>query len=262
MTQIWAHAGAAAHAPANTMVAFELAVEQRADGVELDVHLTRDRHLVCHHDETVVMPDGGRVLIRNATLADLAAADVGDDTVGRAAIPTLPEVYELLAPTGLLLNVEVKNGPVLYPGIEQELLRAQRASGMSERVVYSSFNHFTLMTLQDLEPGAEVAPLYTTGLVDPWIYLRHLGLSTVHPFYLNLTVPGILDGFRDAGIAVRAWTVNDPADWLWLVDAGIDAIITDAPGAAVRARDAMARAVSPDQGTPVHGGERTTAGRG
>ncbi|SER73948.1 Glycerophosphoryl diester phosphodiesterase family protein [Propionibacterium cyclohexanicum] len=72
MTAIWAHAGASAYAPANTMRAFELAVEQHADGIELDVHLSGDGELVVRHDPTVTRPDGTTVGIAQLSLAELA----------------------------------------------------------------------------------------------------------------------------------------------------------------------------------------------
>ena len=236
MTRIWAHAGAAAVFPPNTMAAYRRAVDDGADGIELDVHLSRDGRLVCHHDPSVPVPGGTSVLIRDTPYADLQA--LGDDEDAR--IPVLEEVLDLLRPTALALNVEVKNGPVVYPGIEEALVRFHRASGMGERIVYSSFNHFTLLELGRLIPDAPIAPLYSEGLVDPWVYLRHLGVTAVHPMYLNLHAPGILAGLAAAGIAVRAWTVNEPTEWRWLFDHEVDAVITDDPAGALAVRDAPA----------------------
>lgn len=211
------------------MAAFELAVQERADGIELDVHLTADGRLVVRHDADLVDADGASALIRDLTLAQLHAAE--------PAAPTLEDVFALLAPTGFALNVEVKNGPVLYAGIERVLIDAHHASGMSERLVYSSFNHHTLVALRDLDPSVVIAPLYEEALVDPWVYARHIGADAAHPYFPTLGLPGQVEGFRAAGVAVRAWTVNDPADWRALVHAGIDAIITDDPAGAVAVRD-------------------------
>lgn len=219
------------------MRAFELAVAEAADGIELDVHLTADGRLVVRHDPTVNLPDGSSALIRDLTRADLATVDVGTETFGTARIPELAEIFDLLAPTNLVLNVEAKNGPVLYPGIEDAIIAAHRASGMAERLVYSSFNHLTLVALREREPGIAIAPLYEEALVDPWIYARHMGADAVHPYYPTLGLPGMIEGFRDAGVAVRAWTVNEPADWRALIGAGIDAIMTDDPAAAIAMRD-------------------------
>ncbi len=219
------------------MAAFLLAVADGADGIELDVHLTADGRLVVRHDPTVTLPDGSTALIRDLTLRDLDGVDVGDDASGALRIPELREVFDLLTPTAMTLNVEVKNRPVLYGGIEDALVAAHRASGMGERLAYSSFNHVTLVALRERDPSLSIAPLYEEALVDPWVYARHIGADAMHPYYATLGLPGMIEGFKEAGIAVRAWTVNDPAEWRALVRAGIDAIITDDPAAAIAVRN-------------------------
>jgi len=237
MTAIWAHRGSRLRAPENTMPAFELAIAEGADGIELDVHLTADGHLVVRHDPTVTLPNGSTALIRDLTLDQLAAVDVGNLAWGTARIPELAEVFELLAPTSLVLNVEVKNGPVLYPGIEDAVIAAHHASGMAERLIYSSFNHLTLVALRERELSVSIAPLYEEALVDPWAYALHMGADAAHPYYPTLGLPGMIEGFAFAGVAVRAWTVNAEADMRALIGAGIDAIVTDDPAAAIAVRD-------------------------
>ena len=233
------------------MPAFEIALEEGADGIELDVHLTADGHLVCRHDPTIEMADGAVALIRDLTLEQLRSADVGDRASGPLRVPALRDVLHLLAGTDVMLNVDIKNGPVLYPGIEDALSAAHRASGMADSIVYSSFNHVTLVTLGQLEPGMLIAPLYEEALVDPWHYARYVGADAAHPHYITLGLPGMIEGFRDAGIAVRAWTVNDPAQWESLTLAGIDAIITDDPRAAVAVRNRVERRPAWREGLPA-----------
>lgn len=241
MTAIWAHRGSRLRAPENTMPAFELAVAEGADGIELDVHLTVDGRLVVRHDSTVTLPHGSTALIRDLTLhqlrgVDVGGVDVGNPAFGTARIPELADVFELLAPTNLVLNVEVKNGPMLYPGIEDAVIAAHRASGMAERLVYSSFNHLTLVALREREPSVSIAPLYEEALVDPWAYALHMGADAAHPYYLTLGLPGMIEGFAFAGVAVRAWTVNAEADMRALIGAGIDTIVTDDATAALKVR--------------------------
>jgi len=242
MTAIWAHRGSRLRAPENTMQAFELAVAEGADGIELDVHLTSDGHLVVRHDPTVTLLDGSTVLIRDLTLDQLQGVDVrgaheGSHACGALRVPELAEVLDLLAPTSLTLNVEIKNGHVLYQGIEAAVIASHRASGMAERIVYSSFNHVTLVDLSEREPSVSIAPLYEEALFEPWDYARRMGAQAAHSHYLALGLAGMIDGFAAAGMAVRAWTVNTDADMRALIGAGIDAIITDDPAAAVAVRD-------------------------
>lgn len=239
MTLIWAHRGSRLRAPENTILAYELALASGADGIELDVHLTSDGHLVCRHDETVAMPDGSRALIRDLTLDQLRNADVGTKASGPLPVPTLAEVFALVAPTTAALNIDIKNGPVLYPGIEDALAAAHRASGMAERIVYSSFNHFTLVALRGREQSVSIAPLYEEALVDPWAYALHMGADAAHPHYLTIALPGMIEGFAAAGVKVRAWTVNADTDMRALIGAGIDTIITDDPDAALTVRQEL-----------------------
>jgi glycerophosphoryl diester phosphodiesterase len=219
------------------MPAFELAVAEGADGIELDVHLTSDGRLVVRHDPDVTLPDGSTALIRDLTFDQVRGVNVGTEASGATRIPELAEVFALLAPRSLVLNVEVKNGPALYPGIEDALIAAHRASGMTERLVYSSFNHLTLVALREREPSVDIAPLYEEALVDAWAYALHMGATAAHPYYLTLGLAGTIEGFAAAGVKVRAWTVNAEADMRALIGAGIDTIVTDDPAAAIAVRD-------------------------
>ncbi len=123
-TKIWAHRGASGHAPENTLEAFELAVRQGADGVELDVQLTRDGELVVIHDEEVDRVSGVKGFVKDFTLAELKKLNVNRPCpkYENVRIPTLREVYELLRPSGLEINVELKTGIFFYSGIEEKVL--------------------------------------------------------------------------------------------------------------------------------------------
>jgi len=236
VTHIWALLVSRPRAPENTVPAYELALESGADGIELDVHITSDGHLVCRHDETVAMPDGTHALIRDLTLDRLRTVDVGSEASGPLPVPTLAEVFALMAPTTAALNIDIKNGPLLYQGIEDALITAHSDSGMRERIVYSSFNHLTLVALREREPSVSIAPLYEEALVDPWAYALHMGADAAHPQYLTLGLAGMIEGFAAAGVKVRAWTVNADADMRALIGAGIDTIITDDPDTALTVR--------------------------
>ncbi len=141
--QVWAHRGASSDAPENTLEAFELAAQQHADGIELDVQMSADRELVVAHDETLDRVSNGSGFIKDKSLAELKLLDFSKPCprYSPARIPMLREVYQLIRPTGMLINVEIKSGIILYPGIEQKLVRLEREMEMKGRVLYSSFNH-------------------------------------------------------------------------------------------------------------------------
>lgn len=136
-TQIWAHRGASAYAPENTLEAFRLAAEMGADGVELDVQLSRDGELVVAHDETIDRVSNGTGYIKDYTLAQLKELSFNRlfPAFKEARIPTLLEVYELLKPAGLTVNVELKTGIILYPEIEEKVLALTASMGMEDRQV-------------------------------------------------------------------------------------------------------------------------------
>jgi len=240
VTQIWSHAKCGPITAANTMAAFERALTERADGQELDVHQTADGKLVCAHDGVVTHQDGRRIVLAEVTYADLDGLNVGDESTGFMPVPLLDEVFDLLAPTQLQLNIEVKNLLHPYPGIAENLVRAVASSGMAERIVISSFHHRLLRELREISPTTALAALYADGLLEPWEYFSRIDIQAVHPHFSSLAEPGIIAGFRTAGIAMRPWTVNDPALWQRFIAEGVDAIITDFPASALAVRDAAA----------------------
>ncbi len=233
-TKVWAHRGASAYAPENTIPAFKLAIEMGADGVELDVHMSADNKLVVCHDETVDRTSNGTGRIVDMTCQELKALDFSAKMEGyqNVRIPTLREVYGLLKPTDLTINVEIKSDVVIYYGIWDELIKLEREMGMQGRILYSSFNHFVLMKMRELDPTAKIGLLYSEGMVDPWVYANYLHADAIHPHYLAAQGPGVIEGCKKNGVAVHPWTCNDKKAMRELADAGVDAIITNYPDVA------------------------------
>lgn len=233
MTEIWAHRGASAEAPENTLAAFGLAVEQGADGIELDVQRSADGHLVVIHDETIDRTSTGSGRVVDLTLGELRRFDYGAGMPGfeGTVIPTLREVLELMEPTRLAINIELKNSVELYPGMESETKKLVEEFGLASRVIYSSFNHYCLRGLRAMDAGVRLGVLYSDGMVDPWVYASYLGVDAIHPPYQVLQVPGVVEECHARGIRVHPWTV--PVDQTRAVASlGADAIITNHPAKA------------------------------
>lgn len=237
-TQIWAHRGASGYAPENTLEAFRMAIDMKADGIELDVHMSRDGELVVIHDEKVDRTSNGNGRIADLDFAKLRELDFscGMEKYRGAKIPTLLEVYELIKPTDLFINVEIKCDIVIYWGIWNKLYELERETGMQGRILYSSFNHYVLMEMRKLDPNAQIGLLYSCAIVDPWVYASYLHANALHPHYLALKAPGMLEGCRQARIDLNTWTVNDPAAVRMLINENIHAIITNYPDMAVKIR--------------------------
>ena len=151
-TKIIAHRGASAYAPENTPAAFKLAIEQGADGLELDVHLTKDGEVVVAHDLQLERVSDGIGRICDYTLAELKQLNFNKTFPDspRCVLPTLAEVYEMVAATEreLVVNVELKTIEMLYPDMPEKLIQLEQKHGMAGRILYSSFNHYSLMALR------------------------------------------------------------------------------------------------------------------
>lgn len=230
MTKVIAHRGASSDAPENTLLAFRQAILLGADGIELDVQLTRDGELVVIHDETLDRTTTGAGRVYSYTFAELRTLDAGSwfsASPKPERIPHLREVLDLLVGSDLLLNVELKNDVVPYEGIEARVCTLLR-DYPSQQVIVSSFNHASLRKLKHIDPACNIGLLYVEGIVEPWLYAHRHEAIALNPHYPNI-VPELVAGCRAANIGLYAWTVNREEDMKRLLAAGIDGIMTDYP---------------------------------
>ncbi len=230
-TEVCAHRGFSAIAPENTLAAFQLAIEEGVDGIELDVHMTRDGEIVVLHDETVDRTTDGTGRVRDLELSEIKRLDSGrwfSEKYSGQAIPTLSEVLELFSQTNLWINIELKNNIVKYPRLEELVVEEIERYGLQDRVILSSFNHYSLHHLKLYRPELELAALLAAGLYEPWVYAGHLGVDGIHPYYPSVTEEMIAE-CHARGIRVRPYTVDDREQMEKLARAGVDAIITNFP---------------------------------
>lgn len=228
--EIWAHRGASARQPENTIAAFTAAMEAGADGVELDVQLTSDGVPVVIHDETVDRTHDGTGGVSTFTLAQLQKLrsllkPKSDPMATR--IPSLAEVLDLLAAGGQRINIELKNSVKPYKGLEKKVLELVAERKLGERVVLSSFNHYSLQRLRERGWVGELAAVHDGMLREPWRYFRELDVQAVHPPRHVLMVPGFVTRAHRAGFKVRVWTVNKSVQRQRCARLGVDGIFTD-----------------------------------
>lgn len=231
-TLVWAHRGASGYAPENTMPAFELADEQGADGIELDVQMTRDGELVVIHDERIDRTGDGVGFVKDFTYAELARLNFNKKfpEYGRVQIPTLKEVYQWIKGTDLTVNVEIKTGEIFYDNIEERVLELSERMGVADRVIYSSFNHYTVQRLKQIDETVRTGMLYSDGIVCPVTYAEAvLGADALHPALYNLQYPKFMESCRRAGKKVHVWTVNKEEDMRYVLEQKVDAMITNYP---------------------------------
>jgi len=235
--EIWGHRGAYDHAPENTLTGFQLAADMGADGVELDIQLTQDGEIVVIHDETVDRTSDGQGYVKDFTLSQIKKFNFNKKGITkpyRMEIPTLEEVFELLKPTSLTLNIELKTGVIYYKWIEVKALETARKYDILDRIVWSSFNHYSIQKIKQLEPQAETALLCSGGILVTGEQCEKVGASALHPNIAQLKYPGLVEECHKRGIKVRAWTVNEPEQFELSKDLKVDTICTNRIDAAIK----------------------------
>lgn len=239
MTKIWGHRGASGYAPENTLPSYELAAKMGADGIELDVQKTKDGQLVVCHDETIDRTSDHTGLVRDYTLDELKAMNFSrtHPEYGDVKIPTLREVLDYVKnSTSMTVNIELKTGIIFYENIEEETVKMVHDLSMQERVIYSSFNHYSVRKIQQTDPEAEVGLLYEDEFIDVPKYGHEMGVTALHPWEYCMQVPDYLAECRKYGLKLHVWTVNSEESMRNLCMEGVDAIITNFPDRALKVR--------------------------
>ncbi|SCY89452.1 glycerophosphodiester phosphodiesterase [Alkaliphilus peptidifermentans] len=230
-TKIIAHRGASGYAPENTMASFLKALEMGADGIELDIHLSADEHLIVCHDEKVDRTTNGEGFIKDLSLKMLKELDAGswfDEKYINQKIPTLEEVLELLIGKNILLNIEIKSGPIFYNGIEKRIVEVISKYGYINQTIFSSFNHFSLVDIKKINNKLKTAPLYMAGLVNPWKYAKEIGADGIHPMFYGIN-SDIVKGCLEHNLFINTFTVNAPHHLKSIIDLGVTGVITNYP---------------------------------
>lgn len=241
-TQVWAHRGAsgwdAQYAPENTLPAFEKAAAMKADGVELDVQLSRDGEIVIAHDERIDRVSDGTGWLKDYTLAELKKFSFSKThpEYGFVEIPTLKEFFSMMQSNTLCINIELKTGMIYYDGLEQKTLKLAEHMGMQARIIYSSFNHYSLQKLKYLAPETEIGLLCGEDFMDLPGYPAKLQAAAVHVPY-GIMDPEYIQRCHAAGLRVNTWTVDAKLQMKHLKEWGVDAFITDCPDSGRRVVD-------------------------
>lgn len=217
------------------MASFELAVQQKADLIELDVQLTRDEVLVVMHDPAVDRTTDGHGLVKDMTLADVRqinAAARFPTATGRAEVPTLDEVLEWA--TGRVpVAIEIKGGPIHYPDIEGRVVGAIRKHGLPDSTVVISFDHVTLLRMKRLAPEIATGVLYACAPVQPSSLALAAQSDALLPHWADLSREMIADA-HEHGLAISTWAVDGEQELRWVLSMGVDAIATNYPSRLVR----------------------------
>jgi glycerophosphoryl diester phosphodiesterase len=229
-TQIIAHRGGRVWAPENTMAAFSKSLELGVDGIELDIQRCATGELVVFHDEELSRTTNGVGLVADSSLEELKRLSAGawfDKAFTAEKIPTLQEVLELVAGK-CVLNIEIKNSPIGYDGIEEELLSLLENYSAIDKVIVSSFDHNCLFKLKTLAPYLNLALLLDGILLDMPAYAERLGCKYFHPCFSSCRADVVEEAHR-AGLIINSWTINGRFAWRMAINMGIDGLVTDDP---------------------------------
>lgn len=229
--KIYAHRGYSAKYPENTLAAFQAAADLPIDGVEFDVHLTKDRQVVVIHDESINRTSNGVGYVKDMTLPELREFDYGSwfgAEFAGAKIPTLAEALEVFRDTSLRVNIELKSDIFAYPGLEELVLQEVEAMEMTDQVVISSFDHEAVARIARLAPIVENAALFVNTVLDLAAYQEKIPAKALHVFLPSAVRQPVREAIEN-GSVVRVWTVNEVEHAALLIGTGVEALFTDEP---------------------------------
>jgi glycerophosphoryl diester phosphodiesterase len=208
-----AHRGSSGSRPENTFSAFQLAVDQRADMIEIDLHFSRDDEIVVRHDSDLASL-GAKGELREMDLADIRSLDAG----AGERIPTLDEVLDRFG-SQIPFNLEIKDGAEgVYPGLEAAVLRAVEARDLLASTLFSSFHDEILGRLRALSAESRLAVLVSPRRPEGALErARAVGAEALNPRF-ELANVDFIDTAHAAGLAVYPYTVDALADMRRLLE--------------------------------------------
>lgn len=240
-TKIYGHRGSAGEYPENSMLGFRKAIEVGVDGIEIDIHLTKDNEVVIFHDSKLDRTSTGTGYLKDYTLEELRQFRLGpkfrhfekyEERWDEETIPTLIEALELFKQHDVELNIELKTYDMLYPGMEEKMFKLVEESGIDpDKVNYSSFHIPTMMILKEINPSAKLGFCTEFDFYRQYDYYEAFGLDTLNPDKKQVFENP--DLWEPIASKISVWTVNETDQIQKLIDMGVGSIITDYPARAV-----------------------------
>lgn len=215
------HRGAKGYEPENTLVSFEKAIEMGADGIELDVHLSLDGHLIVIHDETIDRTTNGKGFVNQLALQELKSFKINDEH----EIPTLEEVLDLVNQR-CFVNIELKNQDTAEKVVQLIEHYISDKNWNHNHFIVSSFDWNALQQVRFLNGNIRIGILTETDLNLALSFARFLKAEALHPDFQLLTNEYTAK-IQEKGIQVFPWTVNEMDNIQRMKSFNVDGIITD-----------------------------------
>ena len=228
----FAHRGASAYAPENTLEAFHLALEQGARLVEFDVKLTADQQVIILHDQTVDRTTDGSGNVKQLSVREIKKLDAGgwfDEKYRNVKIPTLDEVFESLG-NSLCMNVELTNYATPFDGLVKRVCELVKKHRLESSILFSSFYPTNLIQARNLLPEVPCGQLALPGRSGWWqrSWGGLINIQADHPFTSDVTSNTVVKA-HNHGRLIHVWTVNGPDEMRRLCGLGVDGFFTDDP---------------------------------
>ncbi|AWI06439.1 glycerophosphodiester phosphodiesterase [Clostridium drakei] len=227
-----AHRGFSGNYPENTMLAFKKAVEAGCDGIETDLHMTKDGIIVICHDETIDRTTNGSGFINDYSYEELCKFDSGikfGEEFEKEKIPTIDEFLYYVRDKGLLINLELKNDVIHYDELEKKVIEKVYEYNLQNKVILSSFNHYSMIRVKKYDSSIKTGLLCAATLYNVQDYVKVVGADALHPFYPSVMNEKIVTCIKKNGIKINAYTVNEEMHMKKLIELGVDGIITNYP---------------------------------
>jgi len=227
-----AHRGFSGKYPENTMKAFEEAVRAGCDGIETDLHLTKDGIIVLCHDERLDRTTNGKGFIAEYDYKELCKFNAGinfGEGSSNEKIPTLDDLLDFVMDKDLFINLELKNNIINYIGLEEKAILKIHEYKLEENVILSSFNHYSMVKVKEINPDIKTGLLYVSTIYNVHVYAKNIHADAVHPFFPAVQDKNIIREIKESGLKINAYTVNEEQHMKQLMDLGIDGIITNFP---------------------------------
>ncbi len=236
MSMNFAHRGYSSAYPENTMLAYRKAVETGAQGIEMDVRFSKDGVIVISHDGNMERMAGKKGHVRDFDLAELKTFNFcgSHPEAGFTPIATLEEYFDYIRTTDVVTNIEIKSDVGNFAALEEACVAMIRAYKLEEKIIFSSFNHFSMVYCKRIAPEIKTGLLFGSEYSKEFEPLGFAGYAKfchadyLHPHYSGMS-PADVEAAQADGIGVNVWTVDDPEIMKAYLAVDAHGIITNHP---------------------------------
>ena len=218
-----AHRGAKGYEPENTLHAFQKALDLNADGIELDVHLSADGHIIVIHDETIDKMTNGKGFVNTLSLPELKSFLIAE----KHEIPTLNEVFDLVNKK-CFINIELKDADTLTKVVSLIDEYVSEKKWSYDHFIVSSFDWNALLEVHNFDSKIPIGVLTETDLNLALAFAETINAKAIHPYYHLLNEENTKE-IQEKGFLVLPWTVNIEEDIQKIKSFKVDGIISDFP---------------------------------